>query len=162
MAPETVREQNAEQSQILAPIQGVKAALYARVSTDRQREEATIESQLFELKRQIAAAGHALVKEYIDQRLGSAPRSPFEQWYRNCGLKHHFAQTTKWQPLLRRLKRSSVSGRCHRAQLDHALSHTLGCVLVLHTFVERVRNVMPQLQVAAVCRCVTASGAHAR
>jgi hypothetical protein len=66
MAPETVRGPNAEQSQILVPIQDVtKAALYARVSTDRQREEATIESQLFELKRQIAAAGHALVKEYI-------------------------------------------------------------------------------------------------
>ncbi len=65
-------EANAEQSQILAPIQGVKAALYARVSTDRQREEATIESQLFELKRQIAAAGHALVKEYIDDGYSGA------------------------------------------------------------------------------------------
>ena len=43
-----------------------RAVLYARVSTDRQREEATIESQVFELKRQIAAAGHVLVKEYID------------------------------------------------------------------------------------------------
>src|SRR5262249_22004880 len=43
-----------------------KAALYARVSTDAQQKEATIESQLFELKRQIAAAGHVLVKEYID------------------------------------------------------------------------------------------------
>jgi site-specific DNA recombinase len=43
-----------------------KAALYARVSTDAQQKEATIESQLFELKRQIVAAGHVLVKEYID------------------------------------------------------------------------------------------------
>jgi site-specific DNA recombinase len=43
-----------------------KAVLYARVSTDRQEKEGTIESQLFELKRQIAAAGHELVKEYID------------------------------------------------------------------------------------------------
>ena len=43
-----------------------KAVLYARVSTDAQQKEATIESQLFELKRQIAAAGHELVKEYID------------------------------------------------------------------------------------------------
>jgi site-specific DNA recombinase len=73
MALETVREQNAEQSQIPAPIQGVtKAALYARVSMDRQREEATIESQLFELKRQIAAAGHARVKEYIDDGYSGA------------------------------------------------------------------------------------------
>jgi hypothetical protein len=43
-----------------------RAALYARVSTDAQQKEATIESQLFELKKQIAAVGHALIKEYID------------------------------------------------------------------------------------------------
>ena len=42
-----------------------KAALYARVSTDAQQKEGTIESQAAELKRQIAAAGHVLVKEYI-------------------------------------------------------------------------------------------------
>jgi site-specific DNA recombinase len=43
-----------------------KAALYARVSTDAQEKEGTIESQLFELRRQIDAAGHVLIKEYID------------------------------------------------------------------------------------------------
>jgi len=43
-----------------------KAVLYARVSSDTQQKEATIESQLFELKKQIAAAGDVLVKEYID------------------------------------------------------------------------------------------------
>jgi site-specific DNA recombinase len=43
-----------------------KAALYARVSSDTQQKEGTIESQVAELKRQIAAAGHVLVKEYID------------------------------------------------------------------------------------------------
>src|SRR6266480_2231964 len=43
-----------------------KAALYARVSTDAQQKEGTIESQVVELKRQISAAGHVLVKEYID------------------------------------------------------------------------------------------------
>jgi site-specific DNA recombinase len=43
-----------------------RAVLYARVSTDAQQKEATIESQLFELKKQIAAAGDVLVKEYID------------------------------------------------------------------------------------------------
>jgi hypothetical protein len=43
-----------------------RAVLYARVSTDAQQKEATIESQLFELKRQIAAAGDVLIKEYID------------------------------------------------------------------------------------------------
>jgi DNA invertase Pin-like site-specific DNA recombinase len=43
-----------------------RAALYARVSTDAQQKEGTIESQVVELKRQITAAGHVLVKEYID------------------------------------------------------------------------------------------------
>jgi len=43
-----------------------KAVLYARVSADRQRKQGTIESRVVELKRQIAAAGHMLVKEYID------------------------------------------------------------------------------------------------
>src|SRR6516162_5322082 len=43
-----------------------KAALYARVSTDAQQKEGTIESQLVELRKQVAAAGHELVEEYID------------------------------------------------------------------------------------------------
>jgi predicted site-specific integrase-resolvase len=43
-----------------------RAALHARVSTDAQKQEGTIESQIVELRRQIAAAGHVLVKEYID------------------------------------------------------------------------------------------------
>jgi site-specific DNA recombinase len=43
-----------------------RAALYARVSTDRQQQEQTIASQVVELKKQIARAGHVLVKEYID------------------------------------------------------------------------------------------------
>jgi len=43
-----------------------RAVLYARVSTDAQQKEGTIESQVLELKRQIATAGDVLVKEYID------------------------------------------------------------------------------------------------
>src|SRR5258708_9693507 len=49
-----------------------KAALYARVSTDGQQKERTIDSQVLELKRQIAAAGHVLVKEYIDDGYSGA------------------------------------------------------------------------------------------
>jgi site-specific DNA recombinase len=49
-----------------------KAVLYARVSSDRQKQEQTIESQVAELKRQIAAAGHTLVKEYIDDGYSGA------------------------------------------------------------------------------------------
>jgi hypothetical protein len=41
-----------------------RAVLYARVSTDAQQKEGTIESQVLELKRQIAAAGDVLVREY--------------------------------------------------------------------------------------------------
>jgi site-specific DNA recombinase len=43
-----------------------RAVLYARVSTDAQQKEGTIESQVLELKRQIAAAGDVLVTDYID------------------------------------------------------------------------------------------------
>ncbi len=43
-----------------------RAALYARVSSERQKQEQTIESQVAELERQIRAGGHVLVKEYID------------------------------------------------------------------------------------------------
>jgi DNA invertase Pin-like site-specific DNA recombinase len=43
-----------------------RAVLYARVSTDAQQKEGTIESQVLELKRQIAATGDVLVKEYTD------------------------------------------------------------------------------------------------
>ena len=49
-----------------------KAALYARVSSERQKQEQTIESQVVELKRQIVAAGHVLVKEYIDDGYSGA------------------------------------------------------------------------------------------
>jgi site-specific DNA recombinase len=43
-----------------------RAVLYARVSTDVQQKEGTIDSQVLELKRQIAAAGDVLVREYVD------------------------------------------------------------------------------------------------
>jgi site-specific DNA recombinase len=49
-----------------------RAALYARVSTDRQQQEQTIESQVVELKKQIARAGNVLVKEYIDDGYSGA------------------------------------------------------------------------------------------
>jgi site-specific DNA recombinase len=50
-----------------------KAVLSARVSGDLQAKEGTIESQVLALKKQIAAAGHKLVKEYIDNGF-SGPR----------------------------------------------------------------------------------------
>jgi site-specific DNA recombinase len=43
-----------------------RAVLYARVSTDAQQKEGTVDSQVLELKRQIAAAGDVLIKEYVD------------------------------------------------------------------------------------------------
>ena len=49
-----------------------KAVLYARVSSDMQRQERTIESQIVELKTQIAGAGHVLVKDYVDDEYSGA------------------------------------------------------------------------------------------
>ena len=43
-----------------------KAVLYARVSSEAQEKQRTIESQIAELKRQVARTGNVLVKEYID------------------------------------------------------------------------------------------------
>ena len=49
-----------------------KAALYARVSTQLQEKERTIDSQLAELRRQIAKNGDELIKEYIDDGYSGA------------------------------------------------------------------------------------------
>src|ERR1700726_223157 len=49
-----------------------RAVLYARVSGDGQKQEQTIESQVAELRRQIAGAGQVLVKEYIDDGYSGA------------------------------------------------------------------------------------------
>lgn len=49
-----------------------KAAFYARVSSDQQKNEGTIESQIEALKKQIIADGNVLVKEYSDNGLSGA------------------------------------------------------------------------------------------
>jgi site-specific DNA recombinase len=50
----------------------MKAVLYARVSSEVQQKERTIESQVCELRRQLSAAGHVLVKEYLDDGYSGA------------------------------------------------------------------------------------------
>jgi site-specific DNA recombinase len=49
-----------------------KAAFYARVSTTAQEKDRTVESQIVALKRQVAAAGDVLVKEYVDDGFSGA------------------------------------------------------------------------------------------
>jgi site-specific DNA recombinase len=49
-----------------------KAVLYARVSSDLQKKERTIESQITALKSQINQAGDVLVKEYVDDGYSGA------------------------------------------------------------------------------------------
>lgn len=49
-----------------------KAVLYARVSSDLQKKEKTIESQILELRKQIDLAGNVLVKEYTDDGYSGA------------------------------------------------------------------------------------------
>ena len=44
----------------------MRAALYARVSTERQADRGTIGSQLALLREHIAAAGDEVVGEYVD------------------------------------------------------------------------------------------------
>lgn len=49
-----------------------KAVLYARVSSDLQKKEKTIESQILELRKQIDHDGNILVKEYLDEGYSGA------------------------------------------------------------------------------------------
>jgi DNA invertase Pin-like site-specific DNA recombinase len=49
-----------------------RAVLYARVSGDVQAKEGTIESQVLALKKQVAIAGHQLVREYVDDGYSGA------------------------------------------------------------------------------------------
>ena len=49
-----------------------KAVLYARVSSDLQKKEHTIESQIVELRKQVAAGGDILIKEYTDDGYSGA------------------------------------------------------------------------------------------
>src|SRR3989344_7594024 len=49
-----------------------KAAFYARVSSDLQRKENTIESQIEALRKQITESGNTLVKEYVDNGYSGA------------------------------------------------------------------------------------------
>jgi site-specific DNA recombinase len=44
----------------------LRAAIYARVSTDKQERQATIASQLADVRQAIADAGSVLVREYMD------------------------------------------------------------------------------------------------
>lgn len=49
-----------------------RAALYARVSSDIQKKEGTVESQVLELRKQVTNAGDVLVKEYVDEGFSGA------------------------------------------------------------------------------------------
>lgn len=49
-----------------------KAVLYARVSSEAQQKERTVESQVEELKKQIVENGDVLMKEYVDDGYSGA------------------------------------------------------------------------------------------
>ena len=48
----------------------MKAALYARVSSDRQEQEETIQSQIAELRTRVVEDGLARVPELLDEGYG--------------------------------------------------------------------------------------------
>lgn len=49
-----------------------KAVIYARVSSDLQKKEGTIQSQIEELKKQVISNNNTLVEEYIDDGVSGA------------------------------------------------------------------------------------------
>jgi DNA invertase Pin-like site-specific DNA recombinase len=79
--------------------------LYARVSSDALQKEGTIESQIVELKRQIAAAGHVLIKEYIDDGITGAllDRPALDQLRQDA--RHGFQATRPIAAIFRRAAR---------------------------------------------------------
>jgi len=113
-----------------------RAVLYARVSSDKQRQEQTIESQVAELRRQIEAAGHVLVKEYIDDGysgayldraalldlLAASKMDTFDAVYFLC--PDRIARATIHQDiiiaeLVRHKKRIFISGREHEETAEN-------------------------------------------
>jgi site-specific DNA recombinase len=117
-----------------------KAALYARVSSDGQKQERTIESQVAELKRQIAAAGHQLVKEYIDDGysgayldvLGASTTDTFDVVYFLCAdriAREAIHQNIIVAELAKHKKRIVISGKEHEENPEHKLTlQVLGAV----------------------------------
>ena len=92
-----------------------RAALYARVSTDAQKQEGTIESQIAELRRQITVAGHVLVKEYIDDGYtGNRMDRPALQELR---------RDTVHDPLKDAKVRAAASGVLGEVNFDCACAH---------------------------------------
>ena len=54
-------------------VQGeIRAVIYARVSTNRQEREATIESQVKALRKYAQEKGYEIVGEYLDEDYSSA------------------------------------------------------------------------------------------
>jgi hypothetical protein len=77
----------------------VRAALYARVSTERQADRGTIGSQLALLREHIAAAGDELIGEYVDDGI------PGRDW-----------TAPAWTPCVMPPRSGSCNGcgACHR------------------------------------------------
>lgn len=74
-------------------LQPLTAALYARVSTERQEDEQTIEVQIAEIKERIAADGHTLPKENIfldDGWSGAILQRPGLDTMRSAALERKF------------------------------------------------------------------------
>ena len=69
----------------------LRVAIYARVSSDQQAQEATIESQVHDLKARIASDGYQLEEEF-------------------CFLEDGFTGVTMVQPVLEQLRDTAYHG----------------------------------------------------
>ena len=49
---------------LLASVDDLRVAIYARVSSDQQAQDATIESQVYDLKQRVASDGYELEEEF--------------------------------------------------------------------------------------------------
>ena len=73
----------------------LRTAIYARVSSDRQAEEGTIESQVADLRERVQQDGHVLEEEL-------------------CFLDDGYSGETLWRPALDRLRDVAYAGALDR------------------------------------------------
>ena len=87
----------------------LRVAIYARVSSEQQAQEATIESQVYDLKARIASDGYQLEEEF-------------------CFLEDGFTGATLVRPALEQLRDAAYHGgidRLYVHEISRRMPHSL-------------------------------------